>query len=730
MCSSVPRIDKYELSLQLFNVEQEPEWTRYLFRPKSVAVIGASRNPEKVGHVILKNILDGGFPGKVYPVNPNADEILGLKCYPTVKDIPSDVELSVVSVPAGIVPQVVEECGEAGVKVVVVISAGFKETGSEGARLEREVVSVCRKYGMRMQGPNCLGVIDTETPLNASFAPKMPMKGNVAFISQSGALCTAMLDLAEEYGLGFSKFISLGNKADLDETDFIKAVASDRETSVILLYVESVERGRKFIEAAAETSRRKPIVALKGGVSEFGTKAASSHTGALAGSLTAYVAAFRRAGIIFAKSLEEMVSYAMFLSRQPLPKGRNVAIVTNAGGLGILAADACATLGLRVSPLSPTTVSKLKSILPPMAAVHNPVDILGDADPERYEETLEVVLEDDGVHGAIVLLSPQAMTNPVGTAKVLLSVRRRLPYKPIVASFVGWSTVEEARKMLIKEGIPCLDFPEKAVLAMAGASGYVELVSKPVGEPTAFYDVDPLRVRGILKEIRRDGRVVALLHEALEIVRAYGIHVPTTAFARNRDEAAEMAEEIGFPVALKVVSPQVVHKTDVGGVFLNLQTPGEVKRAYDMALTRVMTYMPGASIHGVIVQKMVPMGKELIVGSMKDPTFGHLVMFGLGGIYVDLIKDVSFRLAPLSVEDALGMVKETKAYTLLRGIRGEQPSDINAVVNTILRVGRLVMDFPEIVELDINPLIAYGRGQGCLALDVKITLSSEEEKLG
>ncbi len=730
MCSSVSRIDKYEPSIHLLNVEQGLDWARYLFKPKSVAVIGASRSPGKVGHAILKNILDGGFPGGVYPVNPNADRILGLRCYPNVRDIPSGVELSVVAVPARIVPGVLEDCGEAGVKAVIVVSAGFKETGPEGAKLEREVASICRRYGMRLQGPNCLGLIDTETPLNASFAPKMPARGNVAFVSQSGALGTAMLDLAEEYGLGFSKFISLGNKADLDETDFIRALALDRETSVILLYLESVERGREFVGVAAEASRRKPIVALKGGTSEFGVKAASSHTGALAGSLTAYVAAFRRAGIIFARSLEETVSYAMFLSKQPLPRGRNVAIVTNAGGLGILAADACASVGLRVPPLSPNTVSKLKSILPPMASIHNPVDILGDADPERYGRALEAVLGDESVHGVIVLLSPQAMTNPVGTAKALLSVRKRFPSKPIVASFVGWSTVEEAREMLIREGIPCLDFPEKAVLAMAGASGYVELSSRPVGEPAKFYDVDPLRVRRVLRRVREEGRVVALLHEALEVVQAYGIHVPTTAFARDRDEAAELAEEIGFPVALKIVSPQVIHKTDVGGVFLDLNSREEVKRAYDMAVTSVMTYMPGASIHGVVVQRMVPMGKELIVGSVRDPTFGHLVMFGLGGVYVDLIKDVSFRLAPLSVEDALGMVRETKAYTLLRGIRGEQPSDINAVVNTLLRVGRLVMDFPKIVELDINPLIAYRRGEGCLALDVKITLSSEEGNLG
>ncbi len=697
-----------------------------LFSPKSLAVIGASRNPAKVGHTILRNIVESGYKGRVYPVNPKADEILGLKCYKSVLDIPDDVDLVVITVPAQIVLDVAEECGEKGVKYLVVISAGFKEIGGEGVDREKELINIGRKYGMRILGPNCLGFIDTFTPLNATFAAVTPKKGRIAFISQSGALITAILDWSIRRGLGFSKIVSLGNKADLDEVDFIQAIGQDRNTKVILLYVESIEKGRRFIEVARQVSKVKPIVVIKGGITEAGAKAAMSHTGAMAGSFTSYRVAFKKSGVLAASTLSELFDYAMAFSNQPIPAGKKIAIITNAGGPGILTTDLSVKYGLSLAGFSMVTINKLRSKLPPAAAIYNPVDVLGDARADRYEFAIDTVLSDENVDGLIIILTPQAMTEPVETAKVIVKMHRKYPDKPVVAAFIGGDIVQEAVKMLIEHGIPCFDLPERAVVAMSGLCMYrefLEFFEKIVEKQVKFYDVDFERARRIIDKARSEGRKVLLEVEAKELVRAYGIPAPITVLVKTEDEAVEAANKMGYPVVLKVASPQILHKTDIGGVVLNINSDDEVREAFRTILSRVRRFAHRATLYGITVQKMVPKGREVIVGITKDPTFGHLIMFGSGGIYANILKDVSFRLTPITPDEAKDMVRETKAYAMLKGVRGEPPADVASVINVLLRLNQLVQDIPEIVEMDINPLFVYEEGEGCIALDVKVVIS-------
>ena len=693
-----------------------------IFKPESVAIIGASRTPGKVGHTLLRNLMECGYGGEIYPINPHADEILGVKCYPTVLEVPGDVDLAVIAVPAPIVLEVAEECGRKGVKALIVISAGFREIGREGAERERRLLEIARRYGMRIQGPNCLGVIDTYTPLNLSFAPAMPRRGSIAFISQSGALGTAALDWAMGEGIGFSHFISLGNKADLNEVDFLEALGGDEGVKAIILYVESIEHGQRFIEVAGEVSRRKPIIVLKGGVSKAGSRAAGSHTGALVGSYTAYKAAFRKSGVLSTEGVEELFNYAVALTEQPLPRGEGVAIVTNAGGPGIVFTDLCERYGVELARLSPKTHRALREVLPPEAATGNPIDVLGDAGADRYRYALERVMADDRVYAAAVILTPQAMTESLGTAEVIVEMRERFPEKPIMAVFMGGGEVEEAVKYLKEHGVPCFDFPEKAVRTLSALYTYARYLKRPVERPTRFQDVDVDRVREIIKRARRDRRVVLLPHEASEVVRAYGVEAPEMRVATSEAEAVDYAEELGYPVVLKIVSPDILHKTDIGGVVLNLSSAEEVRSAYRGIMARVSRHMPQARLYGVLVSKMAPQGREMIIGMSRDVQFGPLIMFGLGGIYVNFLRDVSFALAPLSRREAAEMIRETKAYTLLRGIRGEKPADLKALEEVILRVGQLSVDFPEILEMDINPLMVYEEGRGCIAVDVKITL--------
>lgn len=696
-----------------------------IFRPKSVAIIGASRTPGKIGHVLTRNMLECGFKGRIYPINPNADEILGLSCYPSVLQVPGEVDLAVIAIPARFVLQVAEECGRKGVRALIVISAGFKETGHEGAKLERQLIEIGVKYGMRIQGPNCLGVIDTSTPLNMSFAASMPRRGRIGFISQSGALGTAVLDWVIKEGIGFSSFVSLGNKADIDEVDFIEAMDEDENIDVILLYLESIEEGRRFIEVARRVVKRKPVIVLKGGTSTAGARAAGSHTGALVGSFLAYQTAFNKSGVIMAESVEELFNHAIAFTEQPLPRGEGIAIVTNAGGPGILATDLCEKLGVKLAYISRRTRKSLREKLPPAASTGNPIDLLGDAGADRYCFAVEKALEDENVNAVVIILTPQAMTESTATARGIVETQRRLPSKPILTVFMGGGAVEEATEYLRDNKIPCFDFPEKAVNSLAALFEYARFLREPDHPPAKFEDVNPSKVEEIFVAARRDKRVVLLPHEAADVVEAYRIRAPRSIVAQTIEEAVGYAEELGYPVVLKIVSPDILHKTDIGGVALNLRSNEDVSSAFEGITTRVTRFMPRARIYGVMVYRMVPAGREMIIGMSRDVQFGPLVMFGLGGIYVNFLKDVSFRLAPLSEQEAQRMIEETKAYTLLKGIRGEPPSDIAALKETLLRVGQLVWDFPQIVEMDINPVIVYEEEEGCIALDVKITLTKE-----
>ena len=628
-----------------------------------------------------------------------------------------------ITIPSASVLQVAEECGKKGVKALVIISAGFKETGHEGALLEQQLVQIGKRFGMRIQGPNCLGLISTTTPMNLSFAADMPRRGKIGFISQSGALGTAVLDWVIKENMGFHSFISLGNKADLNEIDFLEAMSEDDEVSVILLYLESIEEGRKFLEASIRAVKKKPVVVLKGGTSSAGARAAGSHTGALVGSFLSYQTAFNKAGVILADSIEELFDYGLAFTEQPLPKDEGIAIITNAGGPGILATDLSEKLGVKISSISSEVQGRLRKSLPPASATGNPIDVLGDAKADRYALALAEVIKDDSINAVIILLTPQAMTESLETAKNIVKIKQSTNQKPILTVFMGGKAVEEATRYLMNNGVPCFDFPEKAIQTISAMYRYARFLKLPVYTLQRFDDIDQTIVNKVIKTARMDNRVVLLSTEAADVVEAYGVPVPQNKLSTNPDEAVEYAEKLGYPVVLRVVSPDILHKTDVGGVALNLNSPTDVRTAFDQMMTSVNKFMPRARIYGAMVYHMIPRGREMIIGMSQDVQFGPLLMFGLGGIYVNFLKDVSFRLAPLTEHEADEMIEDTKAYTLLKGIRGEDPSDISALKDMILRVSQLVSDFTEIVEMDINPVIVYKAGEGGYALDVKITLS-------
>ncbi|HEX29302.1 TPA: CoA-binding protein [Candidatus Poribacteria bacterium] len=695
----------------------------FFFSPKSVAVIGASRNEQKLGYGVLLNIIQSGFEGRIYPINPKADEILNLKCYPSVLDVPDDIDLAVVVIPARYVLKAVEECGRKGVKGVIVISAGFKEVGGEGAKLEQELVRIVRQYGMRMIGPNVLGLIDTITPINASFSAGMPHSGSIAFMSQSGALCTSVLDMSLAEGIGFSRFVSLGNKADFNEIDLLEAWEKDPHSKVITAYLEGIVDGVRFLEVARRVTKTKPIIAIKSGTTEAGARAVSSHTGTLAGSEKAYEAAFRQAGIIRVFSVQELFDYAVGFARQPAIKGGGIAIVTNAGGPGIMMTDACERFGVPIARFSRETIERLRAHLPPAANVLNPVDVIGDALADRYAVALETVLNDPNVGGAVVILTPQVMTQIEETAKVVGEIASRYD-KPVLGCFMGKATTEKGVQILREYSIPNYEVPERAAGVFRAMYEYKNWLETPPLK-VERYEFDRDRIKRVISAARSEGRLTLGDTEAREIIQACGISVPKTGLARTPEEAVRIADEIGYPVVMKIASPDILHKTDVGGVKLNIQTPEDVRDTFDLFIYRATRYMPDATIWGCQIQQMVRGGREVIVGISHDPQFGPLLMFGLGGIYVEALRDVSFRIIPLSRREATEMVNEIKSIRLLRGFRGEPPSDIDSVVDVILRVAQLSMDFPEIIELDINPLMVMEVGKGAIAVDVRMVLSSK-----
>jgi len=692
------------------------------FAPRSVAVIGAGREPGKLGHDVLNNLLQYGYKGQVYPVNPKADEILGLKSYPTVLDVPGPVDLAVIVVPARFVPDVMQQCGEKGVKGAVIISAGFKESGLEGVKLEREVVAIAKQYGVRIVGPNCLGIIDTVQPMDVSFAVGIPPRGNIAFMSQSGALCTAILDWALANNIGFSYFVSLGNKADVDEVDLMEAWDSNPNAKVMIAYVEGLRDGRRFMDVARRVTRRTPVIAVKSGNTEAGSRAVSSHTGSLAGSNRAYDAAFRQTGVLRAGSIQELFDWAIAFAYQPALRGNRIAIVTNAGGPAIMATDALESSGLKLAPLSKETIEHLQAQLPPAANTYNPIDVLGDARADRYAVGIEAALKDPNVDGLIVILTPQVMTQIEETAHEVARLAR-LYDKPVVGCYMGEAKVSAGIEILTREQVPNYPFPERAASALRAMYDYRLWLERPAPEVKQF-QVDRERVRSVFAQVRDDGRNTLGDAEARNIAEAYGLRVPKSKLATTPEEAVRFAEEIGYPVVMKIASPDILHKSDIGGIKVGVTGAGDVRDAFDLLIYRAQRFMPDAQIWGVQIQEMVVGAKEIIIGMNRDPQFGPMIMFGLGGIYVEVLKDVTFRIAPITAQEAREMVGEIRAHHLLEGVRGERAADIDAIVDCILRISQLVTDFPEIVELDINPLLVREAGAGAIAVDMRLVLSS------
>jgi acetyltransferase len=696
------------------------------FQPSSVAVIGASRDPEKLGFAVLNNLIEGGYEGCLYPINPKADEILGLEAYASVLEVPDAIDLAIIVIPYFIVPSVLRECGEKDISSVVVISAGFREAGREGLERERELIQIGEEYDLRLIGPNCLGVIDTDTPLNATFAAGMPPGGPIAFMSQSGALGTAVLDMAMAGRVGFSKFVSLGNKADVSEIDLLEAWGDDPNSRVILIYVEGLPDGQEFIDVARQVTRHKPVVAIKSGVTKSGSRAVSSHTGSLAGSEAAYKAAFKQAGVTRAASMEQVFDYALAFAYQPLLKGSRIGIVTNAGGPGILATDALEHAGLQIPRLSRDTVVALEEYLPGAASAANPVDVLGDALADRYEHAIELVLGDPKVDGLLVIVTPQAMTEIEKTAHAvgrIAAQKGEEVAKPVLACFMGEARIDAGVRVLREYGVPNYIYPERAAVALAAMDSYRNERQRPIFEPEPCEVCQP-PVRELFDRVREEGRVSIGDAEAREVLEAYGFPVPQSRLAKTPEEAVDIAEEIGYPVVLKVASPDILHKTDVGGVKLNVGSPGDVRDAFDLIVYRASRYMPDARVWGCLVQEMVTGGREILVGMNRDPQFGPLVAFGLGGIYVEALKDVAFRIAPFSRQEAAEMIREIRSYPLLEGVRGEEPADHEAMVDALMRISQLVTDFPEILELDINPLTVFEEGRGAVAIDMRLVLAT------
>ncbi len=693
-----------------------------LFHPGSVAVVGASRIPEKVGYGVFANLVQAGFRGKIYGVNPGGGELFGHPLYPSIDAIPGPVDLGVFVVAPNAILEGIPRLAAKGMRAGIVISAGFKEIGGAGVALERSLREAARSAGVRVLGPNCLGLINTHACLNVSFSRGTPPKGNISFFSQSGALCTAVLDRAIGENTGFSKFISLGNKADISESDVLEYLADDPDTRVILGYVESVDDGRRFLRVARTVTPRKPIILVKAGSTAAGARAASSHTGSLAGSDSAYSAAFRQAGILRAEMVEDLFDFAQGFSLQPVPKDGRLMILTNAGGPGILATDKASQLGMRLAEVSDTLRGKILTKVPPTASLANPLDIIGDARADRYRGVLVALADEPSIDIILVLLTPQAMTEPEETARAVLSTLSGAG-KTVFASFLGEATVKDSRRILTEGGIPNYRSPERAVYTANAMLRYSRLRTAdfPEGEE-APERRSPVVERAIGLALASGGQGGE--EESRGILEAYGFSFPRHAFADTSAAAVAAYRALGVPkVVMKIVSPQISHKTDVGGVRLGLSSEEEVARAFVEITSSVRRLAPSVWIAGVSVQEMVTGGRELILGFSRDPQFGPLLMFGLGGIYVEVLKDVAFRVAPLSRRDAEEMIREIRAYPLLAAYRGTEPADEEAIVDALLRLSALSCDFPEIQELDINPLLVLPKGKGIRAIDCRMTIT-------
>ena len=687
-----------------------------LFNPSSIAVIGASQDTRKVGHAVLNNLKRFKYRGELYPVNPSGGRILDLPTYSSLAAICRPVDLAIIAIPASLVPASLRECAASGIPTAIIISAGFKEAGTEGTLLEEQLRTICREQGIRVLGPNCLGVINTANNMNATFAADMLPTGRIGFFSQSGAMGIAIMDWAIGNEVGFSKFISLGNKTDLSEIDCIEYLMNDPDTDLILGYIEDVVDGRRFMEVAERTTRKKPVILLKSGGTEAGARAASSHTGALAGSDIAFDAAFRQSGIMRAAGVQDLFDTAMAFSEGKLPAGNRLLVITNAGGPGIIAADAAEKLGIQLPHMTRESITAMAQKLPPNATVFNPVDVIGDATSERYAAVLEQAVQDPSVDGILVILTPQAMTDMDRTADAVIAAARST-VKPVIASFMGEKRVRSAIDRLKRASIPNFSYPEAAVKAykrMSDQQAWRSVVPEELA--TCWYNFDA--AAETIASILKSGITQVGEEEAMRILTFYGFQFPRHALVKTSADAARAAAQIGFPVVMKISSPDILHKTDVGGVRLNIRSEQEAADSFTEITANARRIMRNAFIKGVLISEMVPPGREVILGVTYDRTFGHMIMFGLGGIYVEVLKDVSFRIVPVSRKEATAMVQEIRTIGLLRGARGERPSDVGAIVNNIVNLSCLISDFPEIQELDINPLVVHEKGAA--ALDARI----------
>ena len=699
-----------------------------LFYPKSIAIIGASRNIKTVGNDVVKNLVTQGFKGTLYPVNPKADILYGQKVYATVAEIPEQIDLAIIAIPAQFVPEALIQANDKGATAAIVISAGFKEAGN--TELEEQVAKVCVERNITLVGPNCLGIINPEIKMNASFAGVMPIEGNVAFVSQSGALCTAVLDYAMDLHIGFSKFMSTGNKAVIDELALLKYFATDEKTKVIAMYVEQLENAPELISVVKQISlgeNAKPVIILKSGTTQEGSSAIASHTGSLAGGDTAYDALFSQAGIIRANTIGELFDYVQVFSKSKLVPVENVTIVTNAGGPGVLTTDAVINSGLHLAKLEESTITKLQEFLPKAANTNNPVDVLGDAVGETYQKTLDVLVNDVNTDALLVLLTPQSMTEIRKTAHAVVH-SHYYGQKPVLASFMGQETVHPGMKIMQEAGVTTTTFPEAAAKALGVFSRFQKYSLREKSETLSFSDVDKQKVADIFAKAKQNGKTSFPEAEALEILQAYNFPLLKSAHAKSAKDAEQIAQkfvtELGNETtfAMKIVSQDILHKSDVGGVMLGISAKDIAEKSQEL-IARVAQNKPDAKLDGVLIMQMAPKnGIEVILGVSKAPGLGTMIMVGLGGIYVEILGDVNFGYVPLTKNDIHRMITSLKSAKIFEGARGAQPSDIDQLIESVGRLAQLVTDFPEISELDINPLLVLPEGEGVRVLDARIVL--------
>ncbi|MCJ7622496.1 MAG: acetate--CoA ligase family protein [Anaerolineaceae bacterium] len=691
----------------------------YFFKPHGVALIGASSNPNKLSYGVLVNMTQYGYGGNVYPVNPRSEEILGLKCFPDISHVPDPVDLAVIMIPAPYVPETLEACGKRGVKAVTIISGGFKEVGESGASLEKRCLEIAHEFNMRLIGPNCVGTMYLENGFNTTFIRGVPDRGHIGFISQSGAVCGAVVDYVMGKGIGFSHLVSMGNEADVNETDLIEYLSEEPNVRVIAAYIEAIQDGERFIEVARRVTRNKPIVVLKAGRSEAGERAVSSHTGSLAGSYEAYKAAFRQSGVIEAKSALELFDISMALCSQPIPAGKRAVIITNAGGPAALASDNLADFGFSLADLHSETKSFLQRKLNPSAQVDNPIDMLGGASPEEYALALDATINDENVDIAIPINVPTSIVNPVDIAAAFADAAGKTT-KTVISCIMGDASTKDARKLLHSRDVPMYMFPEQIGSVLGAMVAYKQWLETSYEPVSVISDVSVEKARKVLGS----QPTVRYLSEASvrPLLQAYGISIVPGRTASNIKEAIEIAGELGLPVAMKIVSPDILHKSDAGCIKLNVKSSEDVSSVYQKLLENATLANPAARIDGMLIEKMAPAGHEVIIGMKRDPQFGPLMMFGMGGIYVELLTYISFRIAPMSHRDARKMIMETKAGNLLAGMRAQMSADIDTTAECIMRLGQLAVDFPEIREIEINPLLVLAKGEGVLALDARAIL--------